>query len=120
MYAFPPTAEVQFLLSDDAALTQIVLDSNQLTLMFDNGCKIASQHRAAYERGDVREEYREWRDTPAISLHHLLERKLICVWADDLRLTLEFDNEAKVEIFSDLSNFEAGQIYRAAGSLIVF
>lgn len=120
MHPFPPSSDLDFLLAGDSRLSQIVIDPHQLTLVFDNGSKVVSEHRAKFENGGRLEVYNEWRDVPSVSLHQLLECRLLSATTDNLVLTLEFEGDARVRIYSDLTNFEAGQMYRPDGSLIAF
>lgn len=112
MHAFPPSLEVQFLLTGDAWITQIVLNATTMALQLANGCRIEVEGAVTYVGKDGAETLydKEWFRAEALKFHVLLGKRLVTAETHQLDLTLTFENEARLIIHSDLSPYEAGAV----------
>ena len=122
MHPFPKQEDLAFLLAGEPTLQSLSLWPYALAIGFDNGCSINVQNALTYidaEGTSVRYDA-EWRNEKLVGFHALLEQKLVRLVRSDLDLTLVFEKGGQLVIHSDLSMYEAGQIYNAAGSMEVF
>jgi len=123
MHPFPSSDRLQFLLADDARLTQIVINPYGLALALDNGCAIVVEYAISYRTADgVETTYSaEWRNEAPVTFHALLEQRLLAVTAEEWRLTLGFEGGVTLVVHSSEDAYEAGQVTGdPSGSLIVF
>jgi hypothetical protein len=120
MHPFPPTAALQFLIGEE--IGQICLDPNGLQFRFAAGGQISVQCETEYvDRTGSSHSYDcvAWTGG-ALYLHQLLQRRITKVEAEPLRLSLTFDNGAVLNIFSEKSPYECGQIVPVGRPMIVF
>jgi len=122
MHPFPQKADLAFLLRGEPILQSLAIWPYGLTIGFDNGCSINVENAVSYvsSTGETRRYEAEWRNEQPVLFHGLLEQKLADVERSDLELALVFENGGRLIVHSDLSMYEAGQIYGPSGSMYVF
>jgi hypothetical protein len=121
MHPFPSSDRLQFLLAEEARLTQIVINPYGLVLTMDNGCTIAVEHAISYRTADgVETTYSaEWRNETPITFHALLEQRLLAVTTEEWRLTLGFEGGVTLVVHSSEDGYEAGQITGDPSNLLI-
>jgi hypothetical protein len=122
VHAFPPRPELDFLLSDDPELTQIIVNPYGLHLVFDNACSIGCEYALTHVTPDGRQWRYEgaWREQTGFLLHNVLEDKLVAIEREDWSLTLRFSAGASIVVHSQLGAYESGHLARRDGVFIVF
>jgi hypothetical protein len=122
MHPFPKQEDLAFLLTGEPVLQSLAVWPYAVTIGFDNGCSINVGSALTYIGVDgVTVRYdAEWRNEKAIGFHALLEQKMVRLERSDFDLNLVFEKGGQLVIHSDLSMYEAGQIYGPDGSMEVF
>ena len=104
MSPFPPSSQVQFLLEGNAWIIQITFHATTMAFQFANGCKIEVGGTLTYVSSDgikvVHD--KEWfRESPVL-FHILLDKRLVAVDAEDLEMTLTFENGSQLIVHSEI------------------
>jgi hypothetical protein len=111
MHTFPPADELEFLIG--AELQQIALDPWSLQFRFADGGSITVEGRIEHveESGSIYSHDCQKRVGKALYLHQLLQHPITAVSAEPFCLSLIFASGAILRIFSELSQYECGQIF---------
>lgn len=112
MHAFPPASDLQFLIGLEVG--QICLDPWSTQVRFSQGGRITIEgpfdHRDA--KGALHaHQAGEGQDRGAVYLRDLIQQQITRVEREPRRLTLVFANGAVLQIASEDSPYESGQIY---------
>ncbi|MES3030759.1 MAG: hypothetical protein V4820_23250 [Pseudomonadota bacterium] len=118
MQPFPPASELAHLIGD--TLQQVRLDPDSCQFIFERS-KILTILPLEHTEPDGtlwRYENIAGEAGPSL-LHRLVGRSVRSLISEGLVLTISFDDDAQLRIFSDLEPYEAGTIY-GEGGLIAF
>jgi hypothetical protein len=122
MHPFPDAAELQFLMGKE--LGQIALDPWSLQFRFSDGGQISVEGCIDHidETGTVHSHDCQQRTGDALYLHQLLQHPITAIGVEPLCLSLKFEGGALLKIYTDLGQYECGQIYpsKDKGIIIVF
>jgi len=119
MHPFPPLSDLQFLIG--RTLEQVCLGFWQFQFRFDTASIFVEGdlEHVDSEGGTHRHNTDADRLSP-ILVHHLLGQAVKAISVEPFCLTLAFERGGLLRIFSDLGQFECGQIYDDAGRMTVF
>lgn len=124
MHPFPPASELNFLVGEE--IGQIALDPWSLQFRFVSGAHITVEGRIEHvdETGRAYHHDCQIRAGEALYLHQLLQQSISAIDVEPLCLSLKFKNGSILRIFSELGQYECGQIYPMGSSaaliMIVF
>ena len=112
MHPFPPASDLQFLVGCEVG--QICLDPWSTQFRFADGGRITIEgpfeHRDA--RGQLHaHQNREDRNQGAVYFRDLIQQQITHLESEPKRLTLVFENGARLRIASEEIPYESGQIY---------
>ena len=120
MYPFPPAQELQRFAGD--VIAQIAMSPYTVQLVFESECQIMAAQRIEHVEPDGR----LWsydcqaKEGAPVIFHRLLNRPIIAVEREDLRLNLRFNNGSALAVLSELGPYESGNITTPEGAFIVF
>jgi len=112
MHPFPPASDLQFLVGLE--IGQICLDPWSTQLRFADGGRITIEgpfeHLDAQGKSHFHQAGDE-RDRGAVFLRDLLQQQITLLESEPRRLTLVFENGARLRIVSEEIPYESGQIH---------
>lgn len=119
MHPFPHASELNFLVGEE--IGQISLDPWSLQFRFVSGAHITVEGRIEHidETGRSHHHDCQVRAGEALYLHQLLQQSISAVEVEPLCLSLKFTSGSILRIFSELSQYECGQIYPAGSTALV-
>jgi hypothetical protein len=111
MHAFPSVDKLGFLIG--AEIQQIALDPWSLQFRFADGGSITVEGLIEHvdESGVVHPHHCQQRVDNALYLHQLLEHPITAISGETFCLSLAFATGAILRIYSELSQYECGQIF---------
>ena len=116
MHAFPPAAELEFLVGLE--IGQVCLDPWSIQLMFSEGGHIAVEGPLEHVdlAGNIhRHQDGDEQDRGPVFLRELIQRRITQVAVDGLCLSLFIDGGAILRLFADASPYECVLIYPPDG-----
>jgi hypothetical protein len=114
----PPISTLQALIGE--VLGQVCLDPFGVQFKFDRWC-LNSQYEIEHTHSDgCKQKYScVARVGPPLLLHRLLQDSVSSVHREDLSFALKFQSSAVLTIFTELSQYECGQLYRLGQPLVM-
>lgn len=118
MRQFPPSADLQFLLGE--TFGQIALDPYSIQFRFAAGGQITVEWQIEHVDAAGTTHPHDCQNPAghAVYLHQLLQHPIIAVDAKPLCLSLTFATRAILRIFTEVGDFECGQICSDRGVIV--